>query len=89
MIYSPGAGLYVYAEKIQNQPENYVEISLLELTRYPYVREAVMNPDKHIKIPIESQEEFLFEFKKIVRLNKTQNIKVDNEYFKINSYFAD
>ncbi len=44
MIYSPGAGMYVHAEKIPETPEKYVEISLLELENYPYVKEAVMNP---------------------------------------------
>ncbi|MGA9187792.1 MAG: hypothetical protein WB014_04320, partial [Methanosarcina sp.] len=56
MIYHPGAGTYVRADKLQDPPEKYVEFSLADLEKYPYVKEAVMNPGKDIKIPFDYNE---------------------------------
>ncbi len=88
MIYHPGAGTYVRADKLQDPPEKYVEFSLADLEKYPYVKEAVMNPGKDIKIPFDHNEG-VSEFGKIRSSNETDNIKVDNEYYKIHYYSAD
>jgi len=88
MIYQPGAGMYVRADKLQDPPEKYVEFSLADLEKYPYVKEAVINSGKDIKIPFDYNEG-MSEFGKIRSSNETDNIKVDNEYYKIHYYSAD
>ena len=88
MIYQPGAGMYVRADIIINPPEKYVEISLLELDKYPHVKEAVNNPGEDIKLPFDHTES-ITNFGKILMDNDTQNIKVGDEYYKIDRYSAD
>ncbi len=55
-IYSHGSGLYVLAEKVRNTPENYVEVTMTELEKYPYVKQAVMNPTKEIRVPFNDKK---------------------------------
>lgn len=88
MIYQPGAGMYVRAEKLQDSPEKYVEFSLTDLEKYPYVKEAVMNPGKDIKLPFNHNEN-MSEFGKIMYDNKTDIIKVNKEYYMMYQYSAD
>lgn len=88
MIYHPGAGTYVRADKLQDPPEKYVEFSLEDLEKYPYVEEAVKNPGKDIKIPFDHNEG-MSEFGKIRSSNETDNIKVNNEYYDMHYYSAD
>ena len=45
MIYQLGGGTYVRADKLQDSPEKYVEFGTAVLEKYPYVKEAVMNPE--------------------------------------------
>lgn len=84
-IYQPGAGLYIKAEKLSVEPNIYTEPVSLE--NYPYVKEAVSSPGKEVKVPL--KDESMKEFKQIIQSNNTQNIKVNDEYFKINIYYAD
>ena len=88
MIYQPGAGTYVRADKLQDPPENYTEFSLTDLEKYPYVKEAVMNPGKEVKVPFD-QTGNLSEFEKITSKNETIYIKVNNEYYWIRPSSAD
>ncbi|AKB23854.1 hypothetical protein MSMTP_0385 [Methanosarcina sp. MTP4] len=88
MIYQPGAGMYVRAVKLSDTPENYVEFSLADLEKYPYVKEAVMNPGTDIKVPSEHHQN-MSEFGKITSYNNTNCIKVNNEYYNIHYESAD
>jgi len=56
MIYQPGGGLYIRADIIPNPPEKYVKISLLDIEKFPYVKEAVNNPGEDIKFPFDHTE---------------------------------
>jgi hypothetical protein len=67
-------------------PEKYVEFSLTDLEKYPYVKQAIMNPENNIKIPSGHYEE-ASEFLKI--LNETNCIKMNNEYYEIIFISAD
>ena len=88
VIYQPGAGMYVRADKLQDPPEKYTEFSLEDLEKYPGVKEAVMNPGKDIKVP-SNYHENISEFGKISSNNGTNYIKVNNEYYDMHCEFAD
>ncbi len=88
IIYQPGAGMYVRADKLQDPPEKYVEFSTADLEKYPYVKEAVTTPGKDIKLPFDHNEN-MSEFGKIMYDNRTEYIKVNNDYYWIRSYSAD
>ena len=87
MIYQPGGGMYIRADIIPNPPEKYVEINLLDLEKFPYVKEAVNNPGEDIKFPFDHTES-ITNFEKILVDNDTENIKVGDEYYKIDRYYA-
>ncbi|WP_292373178.1 DUF948 domain-containing protein [Methanosarcina sp. UBA411] len=88
MIYQPGAGMYVRADKLQDPPKRYTEFSLEDLEKYPCVKEAVMNPGKNIKVP-SNYHENVSEFGKISSNNGTNYIKINNEYYDIHYESAD
>jgi len=88
MIYQPGAGMYVRADKLQNPPEKYVEFSLADIEKYPYVQEAVENSGKEIKLPFDNDEK-MTEFSHIMHDNETEYIKLNNEYYRIRYYSSD
>ena len=82
MIYQPGAGRYITAKEINNPPQDYVKISLFELDKYPYVKEAVLNPDEDIRIPYD--EETTSQFAKLLwENNRTHTIEVNGAYYSI------
>jgi len=81
VIYQPGAGMYVRADKLQNPPEKYVEFSLVDIEKYPYVEEAVKNPGKEIKLPFDNDNGNMTEFANIMYNNETEYIKINNEYY--------
>jgi hypothetical protein len=86
LFHPPGSGEYVHAYKLKDMPEKYVEFSLTDLEKYPYVKQAVMNPENDIKIPSDQYEE-TSEFLK--KLNETNCIKVNKEYYEIRFTSAD
>jgi hypothetical protein len=43
-----GSGEYVHAYKLKGVPEKYVKSSLTDLEKYPYVKQAAMNPENDI-----------------------------------------
>jgi len=87
-IYCPSAGMYVRAEKLTNAPANYVEINITELDKYPFVKEAVMNPGKEIKVP--SSDSSMSDFAEMLwDANRTQNIKIGQDYYQILIFCAD
>ncbi|WP_440948440.1 hypothetical protein ACSAZL_09540 [Methanosarcina sp. T3] len=88
MIYQPGAGTYVRADKLQDTPEKYVEFSLADIEKYPDVKEAVNNPGKDIKLPSDYNEN-MTEFATIMWDNRTEYIKLNNEYYHISYYSVD
>lgn len=88
MIYQPGAGMYISADKLQHPPEKYVEFSLADIEKYPYVEEAVTNPGKDIKLPFNHNGN-MTEFANIIYDNRTEYIKLNNEYYHISYYSAD
>lgn len=82
-IFHPsGSGEYVMANKLQDVPEKYVEFSFTDLEKYPYVKQAIMNPGNDIKVPSDRYEE-VYEFEKILNDNDTIYVKVNNEYYEI------
>ncbi|MCQ1534179.1 hypothetical protein FTO70_00390 [Methanosarcina sp. KYL-1] len=88
LIYQPGAGTYVRADKLQDPPEKYVEFSLADLEKYPYIEEAIKNPGKDIKLPFDHDGN-MTEFANIMWGNRTEYIKLNNEYYHISYYSAD
>jgi hypothetical protein len=88
MIYQPGAGMYIRADKLQETPEKYMEFSLVDLEKYPYVKEAIKNPGKDIKLPFDNNEK-MTEFANIMYANGTNYIKVNNEYYDMHYESAD
>ncbi len=88
LIYQPGAGMYIKAEKITDPPERYVEFSSADLEKYPYVKEAVMNPGKEVKLPFDNDKNTT-EFSEIMYTNGTEYLKLNAEYYHINYYSLD
>lgn len=88
MIYQPGAGTYVRADKLQDTPEKYVEFSLADIEKYPYVKEAINNPGNDIKLSFDHDGN-MTEFANIMYDNGTEYIKLNNEYYHISYYSAD
>lgn len=80
LFHPPGSGEYILAGKLQDPPEKYVEFSSTDLEKYPYVKQAIMNPGNDIKIPSDHYEEISEVSKK---LEETNYIKVNNEYYEI------
>ncbi len=80
LFHPPGSGEYVMANKLQYVPEKYVEFNLTYLEKYPYVKQAIMNPGNDIKIPSDRYEESS-EFMK--KLEGNNSVKVNNEYYEI------
>jgi len=89
VIYQPGAGMYVHADKLQDPPEKYVEFSLADIEKYPYVQEAVKNPGKEIKLPFDNDDGNMTEFANIMYDNGTNYIKINNEYYDMHYESAD
>lgn len=87
-VYQPGAGMYVRATELPEQPDKYVEITLLELEKYPYIREAVSNPGKEVKLPFD-HDESVTQFMQIMSSSGTQNLKVGDKFYEISIYSAD
>lgn len=80
LLHLPGSGEYVIAYKLQDVPEKYMELSSADLEKYPYVKQAIVNPGNDIKIPSDRYEESS-EFMK--KLENTNCVKVSNEYYEI------
>lgn len=75
-----GSGEYVIAYKLQDVPEKYVELSSADLEKYPYVKQAIMNPGNEVKIPSDRYKEASEFMKKLI---ETNYVKVSNEYYEI------
>lgn len=90
-IYSPGAGLYVRAEQLLEKTDKFVEFTSLELENYPYIKKAVLSPETEIKVPYENEQSMdsLNKFGQIMGSNGTDNLKVEDKYYAIHSYWAD
>jgi hypothetical protein len=80
LLHPPGSGEYVVAYKFQDMPEKYVEFGLTDLEKYPYVKQAIMNPGNEIKIPTDHYKESS-EF--MNKLGENNSVKVNNEYYEI------
>ncbi|MDW7731506.1 MAG: hypothetical protein SCH66_03635 [Methanolobus sp.] len=90
-IYSPRAGLYIRAEELLDEPDNFVEFSQNELEKYPYIQKAVSSPGNEIKVPYEDEDVMknIDEFGKMLQSNDTMFLKVDNNYYNIHVEWAD
>ena len=64
VIYQPGAGMYIRADVLPEQPDKYVEFTFEELESYLYVKEAVSNPGEEVKLPFDRTES-LISFRKL------------------------
>ncbi|MDI6640361.1 MAG: hypothetical protein QMD78_06030, partial [Methanocellales archaeon] len=89
---SPSAGMYVRVEKLTSAPDNYVEVNMTELDKYPFVKEAVMNLGKEIKVP--SSDSSTSDFAEMLwNNNRTQSILIPfhtrQEYYQILIFYAD
>ena len=81
-------GLYLHAEKMRNTPEKYVEVTMTKLEKYPYVKQAVMNPTKEIRVPFNDKS--TMEFLKILwDANRTEYIQFGQDYYRIKAICAD
>ena len=86
LFHPPGSGEYVWAGKLQDPPEKYVEFNSTDFKKYPYVKQAIMNPGNDVKIPYGHYEE-VSEFSK--KLEETNDIKVNNDYYEIRFFSSD
>jgi hypothetical protein len=84
-IYSPGAGLYVWAEQLPEEPDNFVELTQDQLENYPYIQKAVSSPGNEIKVPHEDEDVMknLNEFSQILLSNEIEFLKVGDNYYDI------
>jgi len=88
MIYCPECGTYINAEKLDYRPETYVEITQSDLIQYPYVQKVINNPESDIKVPDDSDSTHEF-MKMLWENNRTQNIEIGSEYYRIRMISAD
>ncbi len=90
-IYSPGAGLYIRAEELPDEPDNFVDFSQNELEKYPYIQKAVSSPGNEIKVPYEDKDVMknIGDFGKMLQSNDTMFLKVDNKYYNVHVEWAD
>jgi len=88
MIYCPECGTYISAEKLDYKPENYVEITQNDLIQYPYIHKAINNLERKFKVPEDSDSTHEF-MKMLWENNRTQNIEIDSEYYRIRMISAD
>jgi hypothetical protein len=86
LFHPPGSGMYVWAGKLQDSPEKYVELSSADFEKYPCIKRAIMNPGSEVEIPSDHYEE-VSEFSK--KLEETNYIKVNNEYYEIRIFSVD
>ncbi|KXS44381.1 MAG: hypothetical protein AWU59_564 [Methanolobus sp. T82-4] len=86
-----GAGLYVSAKPVHEEPSNFVEFTQEELKNYPYIHKAVSSPRKIIKIPYTDEEvmDNLDEFDLILYNNDTEFMKVGDNYYHFSFEWAD
>jgi hypothetical protein len=91
VTYHPGAGLYVSARQVHEEPNNFVEFTQEELENYPYILKAVSSPGNDIKVPYKEEEvmDNLDEFTLILHNNNTEFMKVGDNYYHINIVWAD
>ncbi len=76
-------------KKVRNTPENYIEVTMTELEKYPYVKQAVMNPTKEIRVPFNNDKSTM-EFLKILwDANRTEYIQFGQDYYRIKAICAD
>ena len=87
-IYCPECGTYISAEKLDNKPETYVEMTQNDLIRYPYVQKAINDSGNMIKVPFNSDSTHQF-MKMLWENNRTKNIEIDSEYYRIYMISAD
>ena len=82
-------GPEVYTSKLEEKPLNYIEINESELEKYPYVKEAVMNPGKGVRTPDPAIYNTTSEFSEILSQHEHNNvtgtdiIKFNQEYYRI------
>ena len=90
-IYSPGAGLYVWAEQLPEEPDKFVELTQNELKNYPYIQKAISSSGNEIKVPYKDEEvmDNLDEFSQILQNNETEFLKVGDSYYNIHLEWAD
>ncbi|WP_135611961.1 hypothetical protein [Methanococcoides sp. AM1] len=86
-IYQPGAGLYVAAYEVNETPPNYIEVTMEELDEYPYIKKAVMQPGKEIKVPTKEQMDVTSY--RIFRESESDCIKINDTYYCLSLTFAD
>ncbi|WP_340819989.1 hypothetical protein [Methanolobus sp. WCC4] len=91
VIYLSGPGLYVYAEQISEEPDNFMELSRSELENYPYIQKAVSSPGTEIKVPYKDVEVMknIDEFGELLQNNETYFLKVGDGYYNIHVEWAD
>lgn len=90
-MYHPGAGLYVSARQIQEEPDNFVEFTPEELEKYPYIHKAVFSPEGRSKVPHDDEEvmDNLDKFDLIMYNNSTEFMKVGENYYQFGLEWAD
>ena len=87
-------GPEVYASKLEEKPLNYLEINESELEKYPYVKEAVMNPGKGVRTPDPAIYHTTSEFSEILSQHEHNNmtgtgfIKFNQDYYRISMSYA-
>lgn len=75
----------IRAEYVDEEPNNYINITEEQMKKFPHVKEAILKQGSHIDTPY---DEFL-EFNNLLDDEETEFIKYQNEYYKIDFSWED
>jgi hypothetical protein len=91
VIYHSGAGLYVQAEQLSEELDNFMELSQSELENYPYIQKAVSSPGTEFKVPYQDEDVMkkIDKFGLMLYSNDTEFLKIGGDYYHINVLWAD
>jgi hypothetical protein len=78
-LYVHGYEKFVIAEKLNEKPENYMNISDQQMTVFPHLKEAINNSGEYVSIP----EEEWRQLKNLLESQNTMFIEYQSEYYDI------
>ncbi len=81
-IWGPKYGFF--AEKLEEEPNSYVNISENQMQQFPHLKEAILNNGT-----AETPYEELDEVRNFLDDKDTRNIKYQNEYYKIRFVYSE
>jgi hypothetical protein len=80
-----GPSYSISAEKLDEEPDSYINISEFQMQQFPYLKEAILNNHKYIDISTEE----LYEIEDFLGDKGTINIKYLNQYYEISIWYGE